>query len=157
MVWFRQAAVRADGGGVRQAPLTVRPDIVQDLPLVAVIEDDAAVREALGDLLAIGGYACRLYATAEQFLAGLGREPVACIVSDLRLPGIDGLALQRELVARGAAVPLLLITTAVTPHLAARARRAGVLAVLQKPVNDAVLLAQIEIARAGPGDARPWT
>lgn len=122
---------------------------MQDLPLIAVIEDDHEVREALGDLLSINGYACRLYTTAEQFLAGFGRESLACIVSDLRLPGIDGLALQRELVARGAAVPLLLITAGVTPQLAARARRAGIEAVLMKPVSDALLLAQIDIARFG--------
>jgi len=109
----------------------------------------------MGDLLTVYGMQCRLYATAEQFLLGLGREAIGCIVSDLRLPGMDGLALQRELTARGVTTPMVLVTSASTPQLRVSARRAGIRAVLSKPVRAPTLIAEIKAILTGPDGEAP--
>jgi FixJ family two-component response regulator len=112
-------------------------------PLVIVVDDDAGVRDSLRMLLRASGYDTREYASAEAFL----REPVttgrACAIVDLRLPGMDGLALQAELGRRGIALPLVVITAHGDVASARVALRAGAIDFIEKPIDNGELLAAI--------------
>jgi FixJ family two-component response regulator len=115
-------------------------------PVIAVIEDDGAMREALSELLEVTAFSCRAFDRAESFLADFSPEQFDCIITDLRLPGLDGLDLQRALKALGPSLPLIFITSSVDPTPQARAMREGAHAYLSKPVNGAVLLGHVATA-----------
>jgi FixJ family two-component response regulator len=99
---------------------------------VAIVDDDAGVRVAVEDLLNSVGLRTRAFASAEEFLRSAHGAAAGCLVLDFRLPGMNGLELQRELRARGRAVPVIFATAEanISPMVAA-----GALAVLRKPFN----------------------
>jgi len=111
------------------------------------------MREAIQRLLHTAGIGCAAYASAEALLAGGAHEGAACVVSDLKLPGMSGLELLAELRARGRWLPLILITAHDAPGLREEAARRGAVAYLAKPFRGTALLdavkAVIEPARAG--------
>lgn len=111
-------------------------------PVIHVVEDDADMRASLVELLEDSGYMVRDYAKAEELLArGDAIEP-GCIVSDVRMPGMDGLTLLRQLRAGGSTVPLMLITAHGDVSMAVAAMKAGAVDFLEKPfVADALLAA----------------
>jgi FixJ family two-component response regulator len=122
-------------------------------PLLAIVDDDLAVREALRDLLEVEGFAARTFASAAELLADGARGNFACIVTDVRMPGIDGLQLQQRLRAVGSAVPMIFITSSHDEASRTRAFRDGALAWFTKPVADEALLRAVRTAVAeGPGD-----
>ncbi len=112
-------------------------------PLVAVVDDDAGVRDSLGMLLRASGYATREYASAEAFLCEPVRAERACAIIDLRLPGMDGLALQAELGRRGVTLPLIVITAHGDVSSARVALRAGAVDFIEKPIDNGELLAAV--------------
>ena len=101
---------------------------------IYVVDDDDAMRESLVALLEDAGYEARAYASAEQLLARGPVEP-GCIVSDIRMPGIDGLTLLRTLRAQGSELPLILITGHGDVPLAVAAMKAGAVDFLEKPFD----------------------
>lgn len=113
---------------------------------VLVVDDDDSMREAIARLLGAGGYSHGAFASAEDFLASGTAEGAACVVSDLRLPRMSGLALLAVLRARGARVPLILITGHDRPGLREDALRAGAAAYLAKPFPGTVLLDAVKAA-----------
>jgi two-component system, LuxR family, response regulator FixJ len=122
--------------------------------VVHVVEDDEAMRESLVDLLEEAGHMTRAYPAAEELLAlGDAIEP-GCVVSDVRMPGMDGLALLRRLQGTGRKLPLILITGHGDVSMAVNAMKAGAIDFLEKPFEAAALLAAIEIAlHLRPGEA----
>jgi two-component system response regulator FixJ len=118
---------------------------------IHVVDDDQAVREGLSALLTAKGYAVRLYASAEALLdAGPHGRP-GCMVVDVRMPGMSGLELQRELKRRGETMPLIVITGHGDVPVAVAALKAGAVDFLEKPFDSDVLLAAIGEALAKPG------
>jgi FixJ family two-component response regulator len=115
-------------------------------PVIAVIEDDGAVRDALSELLEVTSFSCRAFDRAESFLADFSPERFDCIITDLRLPGISGLDLQRRLKAQGTSLPLIFITSSVDTLPRTRAIQEGAHAYLTKPVNGEVLLGHVAAA-----------
>jgi FixJ family two-component response regulator len=115
-------------------------------PVIAVIEDDGAVREALSELLEVTSFSCRAFDRAESFLADFSPEQFDCIITDLRLPGLSGLDLQRALKALGPSLPLIFITSSFDTLPRTRAIQEGAHAYLTKPVNDTVLLDHVATA-----------
>jgi two-component system response regulator FixJ len=114
--------------------------------VVHVVEDDQPMRESLVVLLEEAGYRARAYATAEELLArGTATEP-GCVLSDVRMPGIDGLTLLRRLRASGSALPLVLITGHGDVSMAVTAMKAGAVDFLEKPFEAPALLAAVETA-----------
>jgi len=114
--------------------------------VIHVVEDDKPMRDSLVDLLEEAGYRARAYASGEELLArGTAAEP-GCVVSDLRMPGIDGLALLRRLRADGCALPLILITGHGDIPMAVSAMRAGAVDFLEKPFEPDALLGAIAMA-----------
>ncbi len=117
-----------------------------DDPVVHVVEDDTAMRDALLTLLGGAGLPAQGYATAEDFLARRGDADPACLVADLRLPGIDGLALHKRLVSAGVDPATVIITGDGDIPMAVAALKAGALDFVTKPFNPAILLDSVREA-----------
>jgi two-component system, LuxR family, response regulator FixJ len=107
-------------------------------PTVAVVDDEQPVRRALQRLLRASGFDVRLFATGADFMAHL--EGVDCVILDLHLPGMSGFDVQEALAARGADVPVVVLTGNDTPANRARSLANGARAYLSKPVDDETLL-----------------
>lgn len=104
--------------------------------VILLVDDDAAVRNALKFSLEMEGFSVRLYPTPEDLLAETNLPAVGCLVIDYRMPDIDGLELVERLRNRGVALPVLLISGRVTRSLRDRASGLGIRDVLEKPLSD---------------------
>jgi FixJ family two-component response regulator len=119
---------------------------LKNRPLIAVVDDDQSVREALENLISSVGFEVKLFASAEAFLDSAAPANTDCAVLDLRLPGISGLELQRKLGADGQSIPVIIITANGNEKAQAEAVAAGAIAFLKKPFKEEVLLAAIDAA-----------
>ena len=108
-----------------------------------VIDDQDAVRQALGEMLRVFGYSVRTFESADAFLTGLEGGETGCIVADVRMPGTDGIELVRELARRGNPLPVVLISGHADVPMAVAAIKAGAEDFIEKPVDDVQLLAAI--------------
>jgi len=115
-------------------------------PTIHVIDDDQDVRKAMAFLLGSAGHAVRVHESATAFLAMLGTLQPGCIVSDVRMPGIDGLELQRQLKAAEVDLPVIIMTGHADVPLAVEAMKAGAVDFIEKPFGDEVMLGAIERA-----------
>lgn len=123
-----------------------REDSASERPLVAVVDDDQAVREALPDLLREFGFAARAFTSAEELLASDELGKAGCLILDIAMPGMTGLDLQRELKARGHGIPILFITAQTDEAIRTRAVGEGAAGFLLKPFSDTALLAALDTA-----------
>jgi FixJ family two-component response regulator len=119
-------------------------------PVIAIVDDDEPVREALHDLLQVEGLSARTFESGVAFLADdeLGRFD--CLVTDVRMPEIDGVELQEHLRARGLSMPVIFITSSSNEATRTRAMQGGATAWLAKPVVDEALLAALREALGKP-------
>jgi len=124
----------------------VVPEASLAAALVAVVDDDASVRRSTCRLIGSSGVACEAFGSAEQFLESGRVRETACLILDVRMPGMDGLELQRELAARGLNLPVIFLTARASEEEEWRARHAGALDFLRKPVSRGVLLGAIRTA-----------
>jgi len=132
---------------------------------IYVVDDDEPVRDGLAALLSINGFSVLPYDSAEALIAALGAEAPparACLLADVRMPGMSGLDLQREARQRWPALPVVVITGHGDIPMAVAALKAGAADFLEKPFDSDVLLASIAQAMetmpgdaAGAGGARP--
>jgi len=113
-------------------------------PIVFAVDDDASMREALSRLFRSTGMRAQIFASAEDFLAIKRPDAPACLVLDVRLPGLSGLELQRELAA--VAIPIIFITGHGDIPMSVEAMKAGALEFLTKPFRDQALLDAIHQA-----------
>jgi len=113
-------------------------------PVIHVVEDDRPMRDSLVELLEDAGYTVRAYTRAEELLAQAAALEAGCIVSDVRMPGIDGLTLLRRLRTSGSTLPLMLITGHGDVSMAVNAMKAGAVDFLEKPFEADALLAAID-------------
>ncbi|RFP09144.1 DNA-binding response regulator [Duganella sp. BJB488] len=116
--------------------------------LVHLVDDQPAVLKALARLLGAAGYTVRAYAGAQDFLDALAGDADGCLVLDLSMPGMDGLALQQALAARAPQLPIIFLTGHGDIDSGVRAMKLGAADFLTKPVDDARLIAAIEAALA---------
>ncbi|MBZ0138430.1 MAG: response regulator [Pseudorhodoplanes sp.] len=115
-------------------------------PTIFVIDDQASVRHALGEMLGVFGFNVETYESADSFVQTIdGRRP-GCIVADVRMPGMDGIALVRELKQRKITLPVVLISGHADVPMAVEAIKAGAEDFIEKPVDDAKLVAAINRA-----------
>jgi len=108
--------------------------------LVAVVDDDDAVRDSLRFLLEIAGYAVTTFASGAEFLKNAQLGDLTCLVVDQHMPDQTGLQLIGRLRAQGVDLPVALITGSPTPDVLRQAQMLGVAKVLEKPLDDDVLL-----------------
>jgi FixJ family two-component response regulator len=116
--------------------------------LVFVVEDDASMRTALKNLLRSVGLEARLFASAQEFLEGDRPNVPSCLVLDVRLPGLSGLDLQKELSATNVHTPIIFITAHGDIPMSVRAMKAGAVEFLTKPFRDQDLLDAIQASLA---------
>ncbi len=116
--------------------------------VVHVIDDDVDVRQSLAFLLSTAGLSVCVHESAVAFLKALPGADDGCIVTDVRMPDIDGLELQRRLRAQGNSMPVVVMTGHGDVALAVEAMKAGAVDFIEKPFNDEVLLAAIRTALA---------
>ena len=116
-------------------------------PMVFVIDDQKAVRNALGEMLSTFGFEVETYASADNFLAS-ARSHTGCVVADVRMPGTDGIGLTRELARRKICLPVVLISGHADVPMAVAAIKAGAEDFIEKPVDDALLIAAINRSMA---------
>jgi two-component system response regulator FixJ len=113
-------------------------------PVIAIVEDDEAVRQALSDLLQVLNLPHRAFDRAEAFLAEYTPGLVDCLITDLRMPGIGGLELLQRLRALGSSIPVIVVTSVTDSATRAQALAGGAQAFLTKPVSDEVLIAHLK-------------
>ncbi|MDP1966073.1 MAG: response regulator FixJ [Reyranella sp.] len=114
--------------------------------VVHVIDDDVDVRQSLAFLLSTAGLAVRVHESAVAFLAALPNAQDGCIVTDVRMPDMDGLELQRRLRANKIGLPVIVMTGHGDVALAVEAMKAGAVDFIEKPFDDEVLLGAIRSA-----------
>jgi len=114
--------------------------------LVSVVDDDESVRESLPDMLRQCGFAAAAFSSAEEFLASdvIGRTN--CLILDLKMPGMSGPDLQRELAALGREIPIVFITASGDKAVRARLISGGAVECLFKPFSEAALLEALRSA-----------
>lgn len=118
----------------------------QDKKLIAIVDDDKSVQSALQDLIEEDGLSARSFGSAEEFLeSGLLRK-VACLITDIRMPGMSGLELQAKLKADGYKTPIIFITAHGDARVRIQAMREGAVEFLMKPFDDQVLLDRVRLA-----------
>jgi two-component system response regulator FixJ len=116
---------------------------------IFVIDDHESVRHALGEMLSVFGYIVKTDESADRFLEALDQKQVpGCVVADVRMPGTDGIAFVRELARRQIALPVVLISGHADVPMAVAAIKAGAEDFIEKPVDDAKLVAAINRALA---------
>jgi two-component system, LuxR family, response regulator FixJ len=126
-------------------------------PIVFVVDDDADVRESLQTLLEASGFQVQTFDSAGNFLTNWAFDGIACLIADIRMPDMDGLQLQEELVRRRAGLPVIIVTGHGDVPLAVRAMKAGAIDFLEKPFDEELLLTAVRRARAAAEQARSET
>jgi FixJ family two-component response regulator len=114
--------------------------------LVAILDDDDSVRSALQGLLKAVGLPAQAFASAEEFLQSGQQHLIACLIADIRMPGMSGLELQAQLNAEHCRIPIIFITAHGDTKMRMQALRAGAVEFLTKPFNDEVLLESVRTA-----------
>ena len=115
-------------------------------PMVFIVDDDASVRKALGRLVRAAGYEVELFGCASEFLAREVSIGPACLLLDVRMPGMSGIELQQTIGGTQRELPIVFITGHGDEAVREKTLAAGAVDVLYKPVDDRVLLAAIEQA-----------
>ena len=114
--------------------------------LVAIVDDDDSVRGTLQELLRSAGFSSRAFDSAEGFLASGNQQETACLITDIRMPGISGLELQAKLNAERCRITTIFITAHGDEEMRFKALREGAVEFLQKPFDDEVLIESIRAA-----------
>ena len=114
--------------------------------LVAIVDDDESVQLALRDLIESDGLPALCFSSAEQFLGSEARGKAACLIADIRMPGMSGLELQAKLKAERCRIPVIFITAHGDAGIRIRAMRQGAVEFLSKPFDGAALLEIVHTA-----------
>lgn len=119
-----------------------------DGPTVFIVDDDLAVRDSVAELAGSVGLRTECFASAQEFLAAFRPQRAGCLVLDVRMAGMSGLALQQKLTALGSRIPVILLTGHGDVPMAVDALKAGAVDFVQKPYRDQALLDSINAALA---------
>ena len=114
--------------------------------IIAIVDDDEPLREALGSVMNAAGFQINTFASAEEFLDSANRGNTACLILDMRLPGMSGVELQRRLADAGSHVPIIFVTAHGDASLRDLVMKSGAAGFLNKPVRSDTLLKEIHAA-----------
>ena len=115
-------------------------------PRVSIVDDDESVRDAIKSLLKSMGLRADVFASAEEFLNSDYTHDTACLILDLRMPGMSGLELQHQLVDANCRIPIIFVTAHGDDEERKRALQFGAIDFLRKPFNEDALLAAVNVA-----------
>jgi FixJ family two-component response regulator len=121
-------------------------DIEESKQLIAIVDDDESVRAALQGIMKVVGFHAQTFDSAEDFLRSGQQHQTACLITDIRMPGMSGLDLQAKLNADNCRIPTIFITAHGDSKLRVQALRAGAVEFLAKPFDDEVLLETVRAA-----------
>jgi FixJ family two-component response regulator len=121
-------------------------DIQAKTKLIAIVDDDDSMRSALQGLLQSAELPAQSFASAEEFLKSGQHHQVACLIADIRMPGMSGLELQAQLNAERCRIPIIFITAHGDEKMRMQALRAGAVEFMAKPFNDEALLESVRAA-----------
>jgi FixJ family two-component response regulator len=119
-----------------------------DHPLISIVDDDALARDGIKELVESLGYKVRTFISAEHFLESGVIAETACVITDLQMPGLNGLELQEALRSQGCCIPIILITAFPNRKHRNRALEGGALGFLSKPFDEASLIQCLTAALA---------
>jgi FixJ family two-component response regulator len=112
-------------------------------PLISIVDDDESVRQALKSLIDSVGFRAQVFGSGEEFLNSAYVLQTACLIADVRMPGMNGLELQERLIAAGSLIPIVFISAHDDREARNRGLKAGAIAFLQKPFSEDSLLGAI--------------
>ena len=115
-------------------------------PLISIVDDDDSLRNSLNNLIRSVGFRAQGFSSAEAFLNSTQLHDTACLILDVRMPGMSGLDLQRQMVADNSRIPIVFITSHGDDNARTRALEAGAVAFLYKPFREEALLKAIDVA-----------
>lgn len=118
--------------------------------LISIIDDDRSVREAIQGLIRSLGYATVVFGSAEDYLGSDRIRDTACIITDLQMPGLSGIDLQRRLLADGHQTPMIFVTAFPSDRLRQQALDAGAFGFLSKPFDETSLITCLDKALQRP-------
>jgi FixJ family two-component response regulator len=121
-------------------------DTLHNTGFIAIVDDDEPLREALGSVMKAAGFSINTYASAEEYLEFADRRNTTCLILDVRLPGMNGLELQRRLLDANSAVPIIFVTAHGDKSLRDLVMKAGAAGFLNKPVRSEALLREVRAA-----------
>jgi len=119
---------------------------MSNLPLISVVDDDESVRESLSGLIRSVGFGVMVFASAEEFLGSNRLLDTDCLILDVRMPGMSGIDLQRQLAASHTSIPVIFITAHGDEEARVRALNGGAVDYLLKPFSEEALLKAIDTA-----------
>jgi FixJ family two-component response regulator len=122
--------------------------------MIAVVDDDQSVRDGIVDLMTAIGFDAEAFGHAEHFLQSTGPDRTACLITDMRMPGMNGLELHNRLVTAGKRIPTIVITAYPTEPERTRALVAGVRCYLAKPVDEIQLVDCIKSSLSAHAERR---
>jgi FixJ family two-component response regulator len=124
-----------------------------ETPVIAIVDDDEAVRVATGSLVRSLGYTAETYASAGDFLRACAEREPACLITDVQMPDMSGVELQQSLIAAGHHLPVIFVTAFPTESVRARVLAAGANGFLQKPCDGDTIIRSLQRALAGRATA----
>jgi FixJ family two-component response regulator len=119
---------------------------MSNLPRISVVDDDESVRESLSGLIRSVGFGVMVFASAEEFLSSKRLLDTDCLILDVRMPGMSGIDLQRQLAASHTSIPVIFITAHGDEEARLRALNGGAVDYLLKPFSEEALLKAIDTA-----------
>jgi FixJ family two-component response regulator len=119
---------------------------VATIPLISIVDDDVAVRNSLDDLLQSIGFRTHSFASAEAFMSSNHVRDTACLILDVRMPGMNGLDLQCQIASTNRRIPIIFVTSHADEVARARALQHGAVAFLYKPFREGELIKAIDAA-----------
>jgi FixJ family two-component response regulator len=123
--------------------------------LITIVDDDESIREATKGLVRSLGYQAATFASAEEFLQSGSVDNTSCLITDVQMPGLSGIDLQRRLVEQGVHMPTIFITAFPEEGTRARAMTSGAAGYLGKPFSEESLLKCLDTALGGSGKKLP--
>jgi FixJ family two-component response regulator len=119
---------------------------VKNIPVISIVDDDEAVRLALRSLVRSLGYVSKVFASAEEFLESSQLNQTSCLISDVQMPGMNGIELQSRLKGLHCKAPIIFVTAFPDDRSRARALAAGAIGYLEKPFEGRTMIQLIETA-----------
>jgi FixJ family two-component response regulator len=128
---------------------------MRSAPLISIVDDDESIREATRGLVRSLGYQAAVFSSAEEFLESDSVDRTSCLITDVQMPGLSGIDLQRRLTARGSQVPTIFITAFPGDSTRAVAMKAGAVGYLGKPFSEESLIRCLNNALGRSGERAP--
>ena len=134
------------GAELRRSIERLRMTGLPEAPMISIVDDDVSVREATKALVRSLGHKVTTYGSAEEFLGSERISDTCCLITDVQMPGLNGLELQGRLIAEGYRIPVIFMTAFPEESARSKALKAGALGFLSKPFDEDSLLACLHLA-----------